>query len=162
MQTELSPIDPSQQAKVKCFGNSAAMTVEAVPLISKGLQKGVTINLEVATKIGEKVNWDSKITVQLSEFELPIFASVCLGYLPRCEFKRPGKGIAIERQKGPKGKLYVSATMGKGNCPSLPVPIGQSTLISCLALSQLQKNTNLNDGSLLLAAIRGSAALYKP
>lgn len=86
-------------------------------------------------------------------------AGVCLGFLPKAHFKRSGKGIIIERQAG---KLFISATQGSGSAFALPLPIGQTFQVSSLVLAQLQKQTELSDGNLLIAALRGAAALYKP
>jgi len=152
---ELSPAD---QAKVRCYGSTGALTVEATQLHKNGQICGDTVNLDVAPKEGDGVKWTRKITLQLSDSELPILASVCLGYLPKAHFKRPDKGIVIERQAN---KMYINATQGAGNNFSLPVPIGQAFQITALVLAQLQKQTELSDGSLLIAALRGSSALYK-
>jgi len=155
---EPASLSPADQTKVRCFGSTGALTVEATSLHKKGVVCGDTVNLDVAPKNNNSVQWDRKITLQLSETELPILAAVCLGYLPKAQFKRPDKGIIIERQVN---KLYICATQGAGNQFSLPVPIGQTFQIASLILIQLQKQTQLNDGSLLIAALRGSSALYK-
>jgi len=149
---------PSEQAKVRCYGSSSALTIEATKLHKNNVECGDTVNLDVAPKGDNGVQWDRKITVQLSENELPILAAVCLGYLPKAEFKRPGKGVVVQRQEN---KIYVSATQGAGNNFALPIPIGQSFQIASLLLIQLQKQTQLYDGDLLIAALRGSASLYK-
>lgn len=155
-----NPVDtsPADQAKVRCFGSTGALTIEATLLHKKGVIYGDTVNIDVAPKNSDGVQWDRKITLQLSETELPILAAVCLGYLPKAQFKRPDKGIVIERQVG---KLYVCATQGAGNNFSLPVPIGQTFQIASLLLIQLQKQTQLNDGDLLIAALRGASSLFK-
>ncbi|WP_444928328.1 hypothetical protein ACJJI4_23745 (plasmid) [Microbulbifer sp. TRSA002] len=150
---------PSNQPKVRCFGSSAALTVEATPLLVRGVAQGHTVNLDVAPRQGPDVIWARKITIQLSDTELPIMAAICLGYLPKAHFKRSGKGIVIDRQPN---KLYVSATQGSGNAFALPIPIGQTFQVSSLILSQLLKQTALTDSNLLVTALRGAAALYKP
>ena len=155
---EPANISPSDQAKVRCFGSTGALTVEATLLHKKGKACGDTVNLDIAPKNKDGVQWDRKITLQLSDTELPILAAVCLGYLPKAQFKRPDKGIVVERQVN---KLYFSATQGAGNNFALPVPIGQTFQITTLLLTQLQKQTQLEDGALLVAAIRGSSSLYK-
>ncbi len=144
------------QEKARCYGARAALTVEAAPLMQRGAPIGWTVNLDVAPRNGDSIEWCRKITLQLSETELPILAAVCLGYLPFADFKRPQKGIHIERQPG---KLFLSATQGRGTGYSLPIPTGQTFLIGTLVLKQLSKHTKLNDGSLLLASLRGAAAL---
>jgi hypothetical protein len=147
----------SDQPKVRCFGGSAALTVEATWL-TRDAGSVATINLDVAPRQMDSVDWSRKITLQLSENELPLFAAVCLGYLPKCQFKRPGKGILIERQNS---KLFLSASAeGDGNRFSLPIPIGQTFQIGCLALSQLKKQVQLDDADLIIASLRGAAALY--
>ena len=150
--------NPADQQKVKCYGQAAALTVEATPLLHKGVSVGVTVNLEMAPIIDRDVDWSRKITVQLSEDELPVFAAVLLGYLPKCHFKRSDKGIFVERQNG---KMFFKATAGAGNNFVMPVAIGQTFRVSSLVLKQLSTQSGIPDGSLVLAAIRGSAGLYK-
>lgn len=51
----------SQQAKVRCFGKSAAITAEAT-VINKDRQAPVpTVNLEVAPREGADVNWGTRV-----------------------------------------------------------------------------------------------------
>ncbi len=151
--------NPALLPKVRCYGSRAALTVEASPLIHKGAPVGWTLNLDVAPKNGDSVQWQRKITVQLSETELPLFAGVCLGYLPRAEFRRATKGIIIERQPN---RLFVSATQGRCTGHALPVSIAQAFQIGALALHQLTKQTPLQNSHLLLAALRGACALFSP
>ncbi|MCG8614306.1 MAG: hypothetical protein MI864_27655 [Pseudomonadales bacterium] len=158
MHNDRQYITPSDRPKVRCFGSNAALTVEATPLLTKGIASGHTVNLDVAPRHGENVDWKRKITIQLSDTELPIFASVCLGFLPNAHFKRSDKGIIIKRQPN---KLFVSATQGSGCVFALPLPIGQTFQVSSLVLYQLQKQTELTDGNLLISALRGAAALYQ-
>ena len=143
MQNE-AELSPSDQPKVRCFGSNAALTVEATPLLVKGVPHGHTVNLDVAPRQGENVIWARKITVQLSDTELPIMAAVCLGYLPKAHFKRSGKGIFIERQPN---KLFVSATQGSGNAFALPIPIGQTFQVGVLRPSPRNRHQN-DDGQM--------------
>lgn len=151
-------LSPSDQPKVRCYGANAALTVEATPLMVKGVPDGHTVNLDVAPRQGENVLWAQKITIQLSDTELPILAAVCLGFLPKAHFKRSDKGIFVERQPN---KLFISATQGSGKVFALPLPIGDTFHVSSLVLSQLQKQAGFCDSNLLIAALRGSAGLYK-
>lgn len=141
--------------KVKCFGASAALCAEATTPKDKDTP---TLTLEVAPRSGESVNWDRKITIQLSTSELPIFCGVLSGLLPCLHFKRPDKGIRIERQAG---NIYVVATQGRENSFSLPVSIGDTFRLSVFALKRLKAQASLDEGSLTLA-LRGACALYKP
>lgn len=147
---------PSNLPKARCFGSNAALTVEASLLQSKGGTRGDTVNIDIAGRFGETVDWKNKITFQLDESELALFASVCLGYLPCCEFKRPGKGVKIERQRS---KLYITASRSDARF-SLPVPIGQLFQVSTLVLAQLQKQSFVT-GEMLIASLRGAASLYR-
>lgn len=90
---------------------------------------------------------------------MPLFAAVLLGYLPSISLKRPGKGIDICRQAN---KIYVSATAGKGNNFSLPVPIPNCYYISTLVLKQLAKNSDGFSPEFIIASLRGAASLYAP
>lgn len=156
MQSEFE-FRPADQAKVRCYGSKAALTVEATSLVAKGEFLGQTINLDVAPRQAAKIIWNRKITLQLSETELPLLAAVCLGYLPKVDFKRANKGIVVERQPN---KLFIFATRGSGNAFALPLSIGQTFQIGALALTQLKKQSTLQDGELLIAALRGGAALF--
>jgi hypothetical protein len=149
--------NPSERQKVKCYGSSAALTVEATRLGDDTLSAGHTVNLELARKHASTgFNWSNKITIQLSEAELVLMACVCMGYLPEAKFQRPNKGLTIQRQPN---KLYVTASQGRLSA-SLPLPIGQVSLVSMLVLQQLLLNMRCPDSNLMIASIRGAAALY--
>lgn len=148
---------PSLQEKVRCYGARAALTAEATSIVRDGQPPVAAVNLDVAPRHGEQIQWAKKITLQLGEAELPLFAALCLGFLPKVHFKRPTKGIVIERQPN---KLFVSATQGQGTAYALPIPIAQSFQLGVLALTQLKKQMSCADDALLLAALRGAAALY--
>ena len=149
---------PASQAKVRCFGSKAGLTAEATVLLKDGAEPLAALNLEVAPRDGERINWKSKIVLQLGEDDLPLLCCVCLGYLPKAEFKRPTKGIVVERQPN---RLFISATQGSGNCYALPLPIAQTFRFGALAMAQLKKQSGVDDDNLLLASLRGAAALYQ-
>lgn len=149
--------DLAKQPKVKCFGSKAALCAEATfsPKDGGGIP---TINLEVAPRQGPDVVWDRKIVVQLSDSELPVACSVLMGYLPSLHLKRPGKGIEIERQTN---KLFVRASAGEGNLFMMPVTIGDTFRLSAIMLRQLTRQAGIGDETLILAALRGAASLYR-
>jgi hypothetical protein len=147
----------SDQKKVRCFGSSAALTIEASKLLHKGDPVGDTVNIDVAPRHGESVDWAKKITVQLGETELPIFASVLLGYLPAASFKRSTKGVEITRQAN---KLYIVASEGSGKRYSLPVPMAQCYLVSTLVLEQLEKLSGGLSPEFIIAGLRGASSLF--
>jgi hypothetical protein len=143
----------SEQEKVKCFGSKAAICVEGTILEKEGVE---TINLEIAPRQAENVDWSRKIVIQLSTSELPQLCAVLMGYLNSLHLKRPGKGIEIERQKG---HLYLKASAGMGNMFVLPVQMGDAFRITALSLKQLVKQSGLTDETLVLAALRGCSSL---
>jgi len=148
-------VDYADQAKIRCFGGRAALTAE---LTHTRKDQTPTVSLEVAPRLLEKVDWENKIVVQLSDSELPLACAVVLGYLPNVHFKRPGKGVEITRQPG---KLFVRASSGTGKIYALPVPPGDTFRLSALFLGQLKRQAELSDGTLVLAALRGAASLYQ-
>lgn len=154
----VTPNHPALQPKVRCFGSRAALTAEATVLVKEGAAPLAVLNLELAPRDGEHINWKSKIVLQLGEDDLPLLCSVCLGYLPKVEFKRPTKGIVVERQPN---RLFISASQGSGNCYALPLPIAQTFRLGALAMAQLKKQSEMDDDDLLLASLRGAAALYQ-
>lgn len=143
------------QAKVKCFGSKAALCAEATMAVKQGVP---TVNLEVAPRLAENVDWQRKIVIQLSDSELPLLCALVMGYIPALHLKRPGKGIEIERQDN---KLFVKASSGSGNLFVMPVTIGDTFRLATLLLSQLKQQAGFADETLMLAALRGSASLYR-
>ena len=148
----------SQQAKVRCFGNKAAITAEATFINKDGQPPVATINLEVAPRFGADVDWSKKIVIQLSDQELPLLCGLFMGYIPSLHIQRPGKGIELERQLG---NIYIKASSGRGVLYSLPAGIGDTFKLSTLFLKQLKLQSGLQDETLILAALRGAASLYK-
>jgi hypothetical protein len=144
--------------KTKCFGSNAALTVEASPLLVKGEPFGSTVNIELAKRVGTGFDWGNKIQLQLSEDELAAFACVLLGYIPRYHFKRPAKGVEVERQDS---KLFVRGTAGSGNLFALPLPPGRVFAVSTLVIGQLQSHFECTDTSVILASLRGASSLIK-
>tara|TARA_R110002167_G_scaffold204404_9_gene408531 strand:- start:11407 stop:11889 length:483 start_codon:yes stop_codon:yes gene_type:complete len=150
---------PGSQAKYRCYGNNAALTIEATALMTKGEPVGWTVNIDVAPIANRQANWQEKVTVQASESELPVLCAVLLGLLPKCQIKRSGKGVYFERQDG---VLFVRGSQNAKNY-ALPLPIGQTFHVSALAIKQLHRHLGGDmDTDLMLAAIRGAAGLYKP
>lgn len=149
--------NPSAQPKWRSYGQHAAFCVEATQLLEKGVSVGWTVNVDVAPIENRQTDWSRKVQLQVSSTELPILAAVLLGYLPKCQFQRPGKGIYIERQPG---KLFVRGSQNAANY-ALPLTIGNTFHFSALVLQQLQKHLGGIETDTMLAALRGSAALYQ-
>jgi len=62
---------PSLQEKVRCYGARAALTAEATSIVRDGQPPVAAVNLDVAPRHGEQIQWAKKITLQLGEAELP-------------------------------------------------------------------------------------------
>jgi hypothetical protein len=157
-------LHPSQQRKVRIYSKSSALTAEATqyPKDTINVVLQTTLSLDVAPvnknshQSDNDFDWSEKISLQLSPTELPILVGLLLGYLPKCEFKRPTKGIYIERQVG---NIYLKASSGSAKQYQMPIPIGHTFQLSAIAISQLQQQCQLN-GDLLIAAVRGACSLY--
>ena len=137
----------TDQNKIRCFGKEHKFQIEAT-----FLEKNVpTVNIEMGTIVHSR-----NLVIQLSDKELFLLAAVFLGYLPTVEFLRPDKGVAITRQPH---KHYIRGSEGN-RIHNIAIDIGDSMRVSSLVLRQLQCQTEL-PGDLLLATIKGAAALYK-
>ena len=144
-------------AKITCYASEAGMQVEETQRHKDGVPIAETVTIETWPVMNRSPDMKRKISIQLSQDELPIYAAVLLGYLPRCQFKRPDKGIFIERQKG---KIYYKGTAGMGNLFQVPVPIGTTFNMSQLVLKQLTAGLETSSSEFVLAGIKGSSALY--
>lgn len=80
-----------------------------------------------------------------------------MGYIPNLHLKRQDKGIELARQAN---SIFIKASAGYGNLFVLPANIGDSFRLSALTLAQLKLQSGIEDWTLLLAALRGAAALY--
>lgn len=147
-------------AKVACFASNAAVQVEATQRHKDSLpiDDGQTVTIEMCPVINQRPDWKTKLGVQLSPDEIAIYSAVLLGFLPRCEFKRPDKGIYIERQKG---KIYYKGSAGMGSLYQVPVGIGKTFNISQLVLKQICASMPETNSDFVLASIKGSSALYQ-
>ena len=143
--------------KITCFASGAAIQIEVTKRHKDGVPVADTISIEMCPVANQTPIWNNKIGIQLSEDELPIYAAVLLGYLPKCEFKRPEKGIYIERQKS---KMYYKGSAGLGNLFQVPVPIGKTFNMTQLVLKQLTADLHGISSEFVLAGIKGSSALY--
>lgn len=145
----------AQQRKHHCYGDKAALCIEAV--ISEA--KTPTVNLELARKLSGAqgtFDWANKVVIQPAARDLPLLAGMFLGYLPRCNFTRPGKAITFERQPN---RIFVSAIAGQQRY-ALPITIGDTVYLSALVLTQLQQSCS-SDATILPSIIRGACALYQ-
>jgi len=152
-------------AKVKCYGDAAALTVEE----SVNSGNSLTINLELARIIDgtgptNHYDWANKVIFQLSSSDLYMFAGLLLGYIPSFRIEKKGeKWIEFERQRrGSDGKgygsLYIKGCAKGGKLCTLPAPPGKVAELSQLVLGRIEKRTECSP-ELLIASIKGGCAL---
>jgi len=147
----------SNNPKLHLYGQNAAVTIEGS---SKQTQDGAyyTVNLDVAPKPDDRVDWSRKISLQLSPQELVLMCGILLGYAPKAHFQRPGKGIHLERQPD---KVFISASAGQGNRFALPLNIGDTQRAADLLIHQLVRGSFTGSVESVLAGVRGACALLK-
>ncbi len=155
MQTIISEITPQNREKVRVYAKSAALTAEVSPIIHKERGSkddiGVTLNLDVAGKGNKGFDWQNKITIQLSENELPEFAALLMGYHDQIKLSRPDKGIEIERQDK---ALFIKASKQGGGMYAMPVPTPYIFRLNVLVLELLKLQNNTDDGNVIIASLR--------
>jgi len=146
-----------QQPKLHCYGSSAAATFEGT---TKSNTDGLmhTVNIEVAPMQDRRVDWQRKISLQLSHHELVILTGICLGFAKQVHLQRPGKGIKIERQHG---NLYINASAGRGNMFALPLNVGDTARLADFGLMQLTRGSFTGSIEAVLASVRGACALIR-
>lgn len=154
----MNNFDPKQQPKFKYFSANAGLTAEGTIRPSKSDLPTPTLSLELAPGQERAIDWTKKIDVQLSNAELAILCATLLGYLPKCEFKRARKGVAIERQAN---RVYMRASASDRSLVNIGLDIGNTTQLSALALSRFSLQQPQTAPELLLASIKGAAALYR-
>jgi len=146
-----------QQPKLHCYGSKAAVTFEGTTKQgSDGLSH--TLNIDVAPLSDKRVDWQNKISLQLSHNELVILAGICLGFAKGHHLQRPGKGIKIERQAG---NIYINASAGKGRMYTLPLNIGDTSRLGDFVLMQLTRGSFTGSIEGILASVRGACALLR-
>lgn len=144
--------------QVKCYGSKAALTMDATTKEKNGLIIQ-TVNIEVAPMINRNqgADWSRKIIFQLGVEELPILCAVLLGYAAYIDMRRDIKSIRIERQQR---NLFVSGrTQGEQSPFALPITAGDSFRLAALCMQQLKMQAGNLDSDLILASLRGAAAL---
>jgi len=155
-QDEVRATKPSEERISKhVYGGQGALTFELDTTMS-----GVpTLAIDAAKSSGPRqYDWKSKIRVQLTAQELPIVASIFLGYTKGCEFMNHGpdknKGFAFERQQG---KIYCKL-FSKGTVYGVPILPADIYYIGTLFLGQLQKQSPWLDMAGISMMLRGSSA----
>lgn len=139
----MQPNDPSQQRKARAFGSKAQVCVEENTTRQK--------TLTVAFDIGD-LEWSRKISVQLTDQEMPLMAAAVLGYRHHCHLQRADKQLWVQRQG--EG-LYIKAQSKDAGTLALPVTAGANFQIAALLLSRLQQSTG-SDVATVSAALKAT------
>lgn len=130
------------------YGGGAALDFKIGERDKNG-SKNYTINIDGAKENPSKKRsflWDKKVSIMVTQNELPIVAAVFLGLLQKCEYSSHGKlknkGFGVENQQG---KIYFKVYQGGDNKMSVGVPITSSDAfyVSAMILGQLQKQTKM-------------------
>ncbi len=145
----------------KVFGRKSAFYVG----IDQTRSGTPTLRLEGAVAVAEKqYNWGDKISIQLTQQELPHVACVLFGWLPECEYKNHGpaknKGFKLIIQSN-NGKTGLFVNLMEANKPMCAIPVSSVDLyyLRNLALGQLVKNEPDLDSTAILASLKTYAKM---
>jgi len=106
-----------------------------------------TLSIDGATSSGKRTfDWSKKVSLQVTQAELPIVAAVLFGYIKSCEFKSHGpaknKGFKIEVQSNTHEKyLFFNLMEAKKPMVSVPVSAEDAFYIRNLLVEQLLHNS---------------------
>jgi hypothetical protein len=160
--------NPKQYISHHVYGKSSAL--EFSGKLSKK-QDFATVFIDAAEVIADtkKINWQDKITVQITASELPVVAAVLCGYVNGCAFSNHGpskdKGFEIVRnhQKNqPHRYPYVVKVFQKGNAMRVvPMTSADTFYVLQIVLSQLKKNLPHQDTALLITGLQCMGATLK-
>jgi len=131
-------------------------------------QSGIpTVRLECAAALGNgtrKFQWEQKISIQLTQQELPVVTAVLLGFQSECEFRGHGpthtKGFRLQQQ----GAHWFVTLFGSGISYAVPIPPADAYWVASLCIHQLQRarfGSNASDIILLLQKTVGNKPVTK-
>lgn len=157
--------DPNKETReyrgYKVFGRKSAFYVG----IDETRSGTPTLRFEGAVAVAEKqYNWGEKISIQLTQQELPHVACVLFGWLPECEYKNHGpaknKGFKLIIQSN-NGKTGLFVNLMEANKPMCAIPVSSVDLyyLRNLALGQLVKNEPDLDSTAILASLKTYAKM---
>lgn len=124
-----------------------------------------TLRIEGATATSPRnFDWDNKISIQLTEQELPHVACVLFGWKQQCEYKNHGpeknKGFKLVIQES-KGKTGLFVNVMEADKPLCAIPVGAVDLfyLRNLALGQLLKKEPLLDSTSIISSLKCLAGM---
>lgn len=138
------------------YGQTAALTVEITELRRHELgSDSHTLTLEMAEKADLETNdWPNKISFQLTQREVPLLASVLMGFSPRIELTNHGpaanKSLLVEDQGH---RLFVQISK-PSRILRLAVSPGDVHYFAGLALEVMQMRHPGLDGQMQIALLR--------
>lgn len=151
--------------KFVAYGTSSAVQCEE----SKTKSGFHTLCFDIAHAKGQKeFDWKNKLSIQLTQNELPIFISFCLGWIHEIRFDLHGgdakKWIEFIRQDK---HCYTKAGSTHHKMTATPIPYTDLALFGSLAINQYLRNFPCLDGYAALQAIgamvqSGSHIFKKP
>ncbi len=151
--------------KFVAYGTSSAVQCEE----SKTKSGFHTLCFDIAHAKGQKeFDWINKLSIQLTQNELPIFIAFCLGWINEVRFDLHGgdakKWIEFIRQEK---HCFNKAGSAHHKMAATPIPYTDLALFGSLAISQYLQNFPCLDGNAALQAIGamvnyGSNSFKKP
>ena len=126
-------------AKVRCFGREAALSIEPV-VAADGRTR--TVNVDAARRLDAKrYDWTDKLVVQITGRELTDALATTLGLRPRLECLHHGpkrdKGYRLEHRAA--GLAFAVFAAGRGLRQVVLAP-SERVALSALLLHQLRRN----------------------
>jgi len=143
------------------YGKSSALEFSARTARNECFE---TVFIDAAKVIpnSKNINWKEKITVQLTESELPIVAAVFCGHLDNCHFANHGpennKGFEIAQNQKPENRekypYLVKVFQTDRGMHVVPMTKADSFYVTQIVLAQLQRNLPHQNSTLMLAGLR--------
>ena len=126
------------------YGNKAALTIEDSRTRGRDNKPGVhTLMIEIARKRAQDshYDWDNKLSVQLTESEIPELLAVLMGWQTECVFGYHGEGRDKVLNVAHQGQhLYISMAQGGASAGALSVNAADTFAWSMQLLRQLCRN----------------------
>lgn len=151
---------PFRFLQVTAYGKSSAVQCEPTTTSSGWL----TVRIESAAKASGEANerkyrWADKLSIHLTQNELPWFVAVAFGLLPSIRFDNHGdasKWLEIFNQG--KGYFFRCGSKLPNSLMATPVGLADMAMFGCIALSQYAQNFGISTDS-ALESIKSMAQL---
>ena len=153
--------------QVAAYGTKCAVQCEAITS-----QTGwYTVSFEAAKKASSnpndrKYNWKNKLSLHLTQSELPFFIAFAYGLLPSVRFENHGDtGKWLEIKLQDKGYFCRIGSNQKDSLHAVPIGFAELTMFGALAIGQYAKNFQISadaalEGIKLMANLAYNAGAY--